>query len=230
MNNAPQTALIVGASRGLGLGLAREFARRGWNVIGTVRKTNSPTGLHKIADKANIRIETVDIDFPDQVAALRKRLAGEKIDLLFVSAGISYGDGETVAQASTEAFTTIMITNALGPLRLIEALANLVPKNGVIAAMSSGLGSVANNTSGGWELYRASKASLNTLLRSFATRRGGTRTVLAVCPGWVRTDMGGPHATLDVETSVRGIADMIAARRGQPGSFFVDYQNRGVAW
>jgi NAD(P)-dependent dehydrogenase (short-subunit alcohol dehydrogenase family) len=230
MNHASQTALIVGASRGLGLELAREYARRGWNVIGTVRKANPPTGLHKIADKEKIRVEFLDIDHPDQVAALRKRLGPEKIDLLFVNAGISHGAGETVAQASTEAFTTIMITNALSPLRVIEAFADLVSEHGVIAAMSSRSGSVADNTDGGWELYRASKASLNTLLRSFAARRGGTRTVLAVTPGWVRTDMGGPNAALDVETSVRGIAQMIAARRGQAGAAFVDYQNRDVAW
>jgi NAD(P)-dependent dehydrogenase (short-subunit alcohol dehydrogenase family) len=230
MSDAPQTALIVGASRGLGLGLAREYARRGWRVIGTVRKDNPPTQLHKIADKANIRIETVDINFPDQVAALRRRLAGEELDLLFVNAAVANGPGETVPESSTEAFTTILITNALSPLRVIEAFADLVQRNGVIAAMSSQVGSVANNTRGGWELYRASKASLNTLLRSFAVRCGDGRTILAVVPGWVRTDMGGPHATLDVETSVCGIADMIAARRGQPGSFFVDYQNREVAW
>jgi NAD(P)-dependent dehydrogenase (short-subunit alcohol dehydrogenase family) len=142
---------------------------------------------------------------------------GEKIDLLFVNAGIANGEGETLPQCSTEALTTIMVTNALSPLR-------------VIAEMSSRAGSVADNTDGGWELYHASKASLNTLLRSFAIRRGGSRTVLAVCPGWVRTDMGGSHATLDVETSTRGIADMISTRRGRPGSFYVDYQNRDVAW
>jgi NAD(P)-dependent dehydrogenase (short-subunit alcohol dehydrogenase family) len=212
------------------LGLAREYARRGWRVIGTVRKTNPPTGLHKIAEREEIRAETVDINLPDQVAALRRRLDGEKIDLLFVNAGIANGEGETLPKSSTEAFTTIMVTNALSPLRVIEAFADLVPEHGVIAAMSSRLGSVADNTDGGWELYRASKASLNTLLRSFAIRRGGSRTVLVVTPGWVRTDMGGPNATLDVETSVRGIADMIAARRGQSGAAYVDYQNCDVPW
>ena len=123
-----------------------------------------------------------------------------------------------------------MVTNALSPLRVIEMFADLVPTDGVIAAMSSGLGSVANNTRAGWEIYRASKAALNTLLRSFAVRRGGRRTVLAVAPGWVRTDMGGPDALLDIETSVGGIADAIAARKGQPGSAYVDYQGNDIPW
>ncbi len=232
MSNPTETILIIGASRGLGLGLAREYAKRGWRVIGTVRSGNPPTGLHALAAEMpdRVLIETVDINMPEQVAALRKRLAGERIDLLFVNAGISNGPNETLPQSTTEAFTTLMVTNALSPLRVIELFSDLVPANGVIAAMSSGLGSVTNNTRAGWELYRASKASLNTLLRSFAVRRGDTRTVLAVVPGWVRTDMGGPNATLDIDTSVRGMVDAIAARRGRPGAAYVDYQGNDVAW
>lgn len=230
MTELSGTALIVGASRGLGLGLAREYAKRGWRVIATVRKASA--GLDGLAREASgkVRVETVDINIPNEVAALRRRLDGERIDLLFVNAGISNGSGETLPHSSTEAFNSIMITNALSPLRVIEEFSDLVPRDGVIAAMSSGLGSVTNNTRAGWELYRASKASLNTLLRSFTIRRGDDRTVLAVVPGWVRTDMGGPTAALDVETSVRGIAEMIAARRGSAGAFFVDYQNNDVAW
>jgi NAD(P)-dependent dehydrogenase (short-subunit alcohol dehydrogenase family) len=226
------TALIVGASRGLGLGLAREYAARGWRVIGTVRSAAPPTGLHALAAEAGeqVRVEMVDINVPDQVAALRQRLAGERIDLLFVNAGISNGESETVALTTTAAFATMMLTNALSPLRVVEACADLVPADGLIAAMSSDLGSVARNTHAGWEIYRASKAALNTMLRSFAVRRGGGRTVLAVAPGWVRTDMGGPNAVLDVATSVRGIADAIAGRRGLPGAAFVDYQGRDVPW
>jgi NAD(P)-dependent dehydrogenase (short-subunit alcohol dehydrogenase family) len=82
----------------------------------------------------------------------------------------------------------------------------------------------------GWEVYRASKAALNTMLRSFAIRSGEGRTVLAMVPGWVRTDMGGPSASLDVETSVKGMAEAIAARRGQPGASYVDWQGNDVAW
>ena len=232
MSKPTETVLIVGASRGLGLGLAGEYARRGSRVIGTVRASNPPTGLHALAAEAvgMVRVEMVDINFQEQVLALRQRLAGETIDLLFVNAGISNGSGETVPGTTTEAFTTLMVTNALSPLRVIETLADLVPADGVIAAMSSGLGSVANNTRAGWEVYRASKAALNTMLRSFSVRRGGGRTVLAVTPGWVRTDMGGPSATLDIETSVKGMVNAIAARRGKPGAAFVDYQGNDVPW
>ena len=230
MSKSNDTVLIVGASRGLGLGLAREYAKRGWRVIATVRTAKPPPELQSLATADRFLIEHVDINMPDQVVALRERLAGERIDLLFVNAGISNGAGETLPQTTTDSFTQMMVTNALSPLKFIEAFSDLVPTDGMIAAMSSGLGSVANNTRAGWEIYRASKASLNTLLRSFAVRRGDGRTVLAVVPGWVRTDMGGPNAALDVETSVRGMVEAIAARRGKPGAAYVDYQGNDVAW
>ena len=97
----------------------------------------------------------------------------------------------------------MMITNALGPMRVIDAFEALVPKTGTIGVMSSGLGSVADNETGGWEVYRASKAALNTLMRSFAARHAGDpRALLIVTPGWVRTDMGGPNAALGIEDSI----------------------------
>jgi NAD(P)-dependent dehydrogenase (short-subunit alcohol dehydrogenase family) len=225
------TILIIGASRGLGLGLAREYTKRGQRVIGTVRKANTPTALHTLALEADgrVQVEIVDINIEQQVVALRRTI-NHKIDILIVSAGISNGPNEIVPHASTEDFIALMVTNALSPARVIETFADLVPPDGVIAAMSSTLGSVANNDRGGYELYRASKAALNMMLRSFSIRRGEGRTVLAIVPGWVRTDMGGPNAPLDVETSVRGVVDTIAARRGQPGSAYVDYLGRDLTW
>jgi NAD(P)-dependent dehydrogenase (short-subunit alcohol dehydrogenase family) len=227
-----ETVLIIGASRGLGLGLACEYIKRGNQVIGTVRTAGSPTELHNLAAGADrqVRVEMLDINIEDQIAALRRRLDGETIDLLIMNAGISNGPTETVPLTSTQAFTTMMVTNALSPLRVIEAFADLVPRDGVIAAMSSGLGSVASNNRGGYEIYRASKAALNIMLRSFYARRGEGRTMLAVVPGWVRTDLGGPNAPLDVDTSVRGVIDTISARRGRPGIAYVDYQGNDLAW
>jgi NAD(P)-dependent dehydrogenase (short-subunit alcohol dehydrogenase family) len=101
----------------------------------------------------------------------------------------------------------------------------------MVAFMTSGLGSVANNTVGGSELYRASKAALNSLARSFAARLGGRQiTVLAVAPGWVRTDMGGRSAPLSAEASVRGIVDVLDARRGSHRHGFVDYRGCELPW
>ena len=224
----PQTILIIGASRGLGLGLAREYASRGWRVIATVRDPAHPGALAEVTPA--VTVEAVDINHTGEVLALRDRLAGTQLDLLFVNAGVANGAEEILPDVSTEDFVRTMTTNALSPLRVIESLAGLVTPEGTIVAMTSGLGSVTNNTFGEWEIYRASKAALNTLLRSYAVRAGAGRTILAMAPGWVRTDMGGPKAVLDVATSVRGMADTIAARAGTGGMSYVNYLNEVLPW
>jgi NAD(P)-dependent dehydrogenase (short-subunit alcohol dehydrogenase family) len=226
------TALIIGASRGLGLGLVREYLARGWHVAGTVRGP-ARTPLHDLADRHpnQLVIETVDINEAAQTQALRERLANRRFDLLFVNAGVANDPAETIGQVTDETFIRVMVTNALSPMRIVERFEPLVPANGAIALMSSGLGSVADNEAGGWEVYRASKASLNTLMRSFAARHAGDpRSFLLIAPGWVRTDMGGPHAHLDVETSMRGVVDAITARSGQSGLHYVNYQGNTVRW
>lgn len=232
MPAATPTALIVGASRGLGLGLAREYLSRGWRVVATVRDPKAQAVRELQSEfKDAVEIESLDIVEQDQIATLRRRLSDRALDLLFVNAGVTNDPNEPIGEASTEEFVRVMVTNALGPMRVIETFLDRLHPDGVAAVMSSGLGSVADNNGGGWEVYRASKAALNTLMKSVAARRAGRKqTFLVVSPGWVRTDMGGPSAALDVATSVRGIADVIAARRGEGGAAFVDYRNRTVRW
>jgi len=225
------TILIIGASRGLGLGLAQAYHGQGWEVIGTARAA-AGTGLHALAAAAvgKVAIEPLEITDDAAVAALRARLAGRVIDLLFVNAGVAAG-ADTLPGTTTADFLRVMQTNALAPMRCVEALQDLVPPGGMIAAMSSALGSVAGNTMGGYEAYRASKAALNTLMRSFAARHAGDpRSLVLIHPGWVRTDMGGPTATLGIEASIPGIVATLAAQSGRPGLRFLDYQGKPVPW
>ena len=226
-----KTALIVGASRGLGLGLTQELISRGWKVIATERKNDSTSPLRKYAAHENdlLQIEQVDINEMDSIHTLQKNLSGLKLDLLFINAGIANDPSITVGQTSTEEFHRVMVTNALSPMKAIEALDEMVTDNGSIAVMSSGLGSVGDNTYGSYEIYRASKAALNTLMRSYAARKGGTRSLFAMSPGWVKTDMGGTEAPLDVKTSTSGIIDTILSNQ-TPGMRFLDYQNQTVNW
>ena len=229
---AGQTALIIGASRGLGYALAAEYLARGWQVTATVRGAGW-TGLHDLARSSagRLAVETVDITVPEQVAALHDRLAQATFDLLFVNAGVTNGPGETVADVSTDTFIRLMVTNALSPMRVIETLQDLVAPHGTIAAMSSGQGSIANNDRGGFEVYRASKAALNQLMRSFAARHAGDpRTLLLMAPGWVQTDLGGPGAPLTIGQSIPGVVDTIEAQAAQGGLQYLDYQGRTVRW
>jgi NAD(P)-dependent dehydrogenase (short-subunit alcohol dehydrogenase family) len=228
----PKNLLLVGASRGLGLALAGEYLKRGWRVVATERG-GSRSSLHDLAESADgrLEIETVDIVFPGQVAALRARLASRQFDMLFVNAGIKNDDRETIADVSTEAFVRVMVTNALSPMRVIETLKDLVLPNGTIGVMSSGQGSVANNTNGNYEVYRGSKAALNMFMRSFAARHSGDpRTLLLMAPGWVRTDMGGPQGRLSIQESIPNLADTMDAQAGKAGLQYLDYLGRQVPW
>lgn len=173
----------------------------------------------------------MDIVRADQVAAPRTRLASRRFDLLFVNAGVKNDDGETIAGVSTEEFVRVMTTNALSPLRVVETLRDLVAPGGTIGIMSSGQGSIANNENGGYEVYRASKAALNMLMRSFAARhRDDPRTLLLMAPGWVRTDMGGPNARLSIAESIPNLAATIEAQAGKGGLQYLDYLGRQLPW
>ena len=236
---APQkTVLLIGASRGLGFAMAEEYLQRGWRVIATARATSTDK-LRRLAEASAgaLEVETVDITVPEQVAGLRERLENRpsskdgQLDMLFVNAGVTNDDRETIADVSTEEFVRVLVTNSLSPMRVIEALQGLVKPSGSIGVMSSGQGSLTNNTNGRHEVYRGSKAALNMFMRSFAARhRDDTRTLLLMAPGWVRTDLGGPDARLSIEESIPNLLNTMEAHEGRAGLHYLDYQGKVVPW
>jgi NAD(P)-dependent dehydrogenase (short-subunit alcohol dehydrogenase family) len=230
--NSVGKLFIVGASRGLGYAVAEEFLKEGWEVVGTVFESG-PTMLHDLAESyaGQLRIEMLDIREPEQIAALRRRLSSEKFDVLFVNAGVTNDPGETAKNVSTSEFIRVMLTNALGPMRVIEAFEDLVTPAGTIGVMSSGQGSVTNNETGGLEVYRSSKAALNMFMRSYAARHvGEARSLLVLAPGWVRTEMGGSDATLSIAESIPKLVRVMLAERGVAGLKYLDYQGKMVPW
>jgi NAD(P)-dependent dehydrogenase (short-subunit alcohol dehydrogenase family) len=225
--------LIIGASRGLGRAMAAECLNRGWNVVGTVRESIR-TELHDLADAhmGRVEVEHLDVTQPDQIEALRNRLSAYRFDILFVNAGTANDNqDETIAEVSTEEFVQVMVTNALGPMRVIEALQDLVPTDGLIGIMSSGQGSIANNKKGGHEVYRGSKSALNQYMRSYAARHAGEpRALLLLAPGWIRTSLGGPDAPFGLEETVPDILNTLLSKRGNPGLEYLDRMGRTVPW
>lgn len=226
--------IVAGASRGLGLELVRQFVDRGWTVIGTARDVTRAPDLIRLQGERpdRISIKALDIAKPESIAALKAELGGECLDVLYVNAGIMGPAHHDPARVTEEEFEQLMLTNALAPIRLAKALlGNLRDEKSVLVFMTSQLGSVARNESGGYDLYRASKAALNSLTRSFVAKLPSPRpTVLSLHPGWVKTDMGGAQAPLEAPASVAGMLDIVEAARGTGGHHFLDYQGKEIPW
>jgi NAD(P)-dependent dehydrogenase (short-subunit alcohol dehydrogenase family) len=213
--------------------MAAEFLEKGWNVVGTVRQSSLRTKLHELADECEgrVQIETLDICEQAQISSLRERLSGRVFEMLFVNAGTTNRETETIGEVTTDEFVRVMVTNSLAPMRVVEALQELVTDSGLIGVMSSGQGSVANNLSGMREVYRGSKAALNQFMRSYAARHSGTsRAMVLMAPGWVRTEMGGPDARLGIEESVPNLVNVLIRKLGVPGLEYLDYLGRTVPW
>ncbi|MBB3034586.1 SDR family NAD(P)-dependent oxidoreductase [Alteriqipengyuania lutimaris] len=219
----PKSILIIGASRGIGLGLAREFASRGWQVTASERSRSD--ALHEAGE---IDIVTVDVTEPDSYLGLKNKFAEKSLDAIIVNAGITGADHQSAEAATDEEIAHVMQTNAYGPARVGKALLPMLKDGGTLAFMSSLMGSIADS-SGGFEFYRVSKASLNMLAKGIAEQQAKARDieVLSLHPGWVQTDMGGPNAKITVKESCTGLADVVE-KAGGPNSGggyrFVNYK------
>ncbi|HVJ43635.1 MAG TPA: SDR family NAD(P)-dependent oxidoreductase [Dongiaceae bacterium] len=225
-----QTALIIGASRGLGLALAEEYCSRDWHVIATQRTPSTQLAALAARYPRSLTVEIVDIDDAASVQAVRGRLGQRQLDTLFVNAGICKAREATPRDADPADFLDMMATNALAPVRAVEILEDRVPQTGVIAVMSSEIGSIANNN-GFWELYSASKAALNMLMHCFAGRHAGDpRALLLVAPGWIKTDLGTDAATYSVEEAIPLVVDTVERNRGRAGLRFVNNRNQVLPW
>jgi NAD(P)-dependent dehydrogenase (short-subunit alcohol dehydrogenase family) len=225
-------ALVVGANRGIGLGVVKELSRRGWSVIATARRPADAADLKALAATGKLEIVELDLNDAARLDAFASTLAGRTLDAVLVNAGVA-GPGHMSASQATEAeIGSLMFTNAVGPIRLARALIGSLRENtAVLAFTTSVMGSVALGSDGYHELYRASKAALNALSRGLWTEvKSRGITVLNLHPGWVRTDMGGPSAPVGVEDSARGMVNMIERERGKHRHAFLDFKGEEVAW
>lgn len=224
-----RTALIIGASRGLGLGLVKQLHADGWKVIATVRDRQRAEALQAVP---GVRIETLDIDDGAALETLAGRLQGVVFDLLLINAGILGPAHQSTDAATAAELGQLFMTNAVAPIRLAERLIEQIrPASGVLAFMSSVLGSVANPEGAELALYKASKAALNSLTNSLVCSLAEPRpTVLSLHPGWVKTEMGGAGASLEIATSCRGLVTQIEQHAGRGGHHFVDYLGQAIPW
>jgi len=212
------TILITGAGRGLGRELARQYAAEGWKVIGTERGA-----------KAEHRLDVAD---PQQAAALAKKLKGTPLDVLFCNAGIVGKRGMALGSFDYDSWEEVLRVNLLGAAAVAEAFADNVAASSrkVIALMSSRLGSITES-SGMTLPYATSKAALNMLAKGLAAALAPRGViVVALSPGWVRTDMGGETAPLAPEASVRGLRQVIAGLTPADSGKFFSHDGSPIPW
>ncbi|ELY6346883.1 SDR family oxidoreductase [Cronobacter muytjensii] len=218
--------IIIGASRGIGRGLAEAFASEGAQVIATVRREQGHEETHP-----QITTQRVDMTDAASCARLQQALSALTVDALVVNAGVFGPDHQSVSEATEEEIASLFMTNAVAPVRLAQALLPQVREGGVIAFMSSATASFTRNDTGDMALYRASKSALNSLARSFAVTKAlpGKRGVLLLHPGWVQTDMGGERAPVTVAESAAGLQKVINAALDNPQCQFIDYLGKAIA-
>jgi NAD(P)-dependent dehydrogenase (short-subunit alcohol dehydrogenase family) len=229
------STLITGANRGLGLEFARQYAAEGWQVYATCRDPNSASELHRLADASDYKVQIMALDVTDlaSVKTAAKELEGQAIDLLLNNAGVGGPRGQTIGNIDYDAWANVLDVNTLGPLRVSEAFVDHVAgsERKLIVTLTSGMGSIADNTSGGAFAYRSSKAAVNMVMRSLAidlAPRGITCVVIN--PGWVRTDMGGPHGTQTPAESVTKLRRLIDNLKPIHSGKFFNHDGREYAW
>jgi len=222
-----RTALIVGASRGIGLGLVKTLRDKGWNVIATVR-TENPEGPQTLS---GVEVHSLDITHQLAVKSFAEQMQNQNLDLLFICAGIAGPQHQSATNADDHEILEVFQTNAVAPLSVAQQFSNTLNEGGVLAFMSSIMGSTEDNETGGMELYRASKAALNSMIRSYAARLSGRNiSVLALHPGWVKTAMGGDQAPVTVSESAEGLVAQIEKQLGKGEQKFLDYQGQSIPW
>lgn len=216
------SVVVVGASRGIGREFVRQYVADGWQVFATVRAADGALGAGVTELIANV------IDEASLTAAAATLPGG--IDLLILNAGVGAREG-AVADIDTAAWAHVMAVNGLGPLLAARAFGGKVRDGGTIAALSSTLGSIGANTGGSLYTYRMSKAALNAGLKTLAIELKRRRiTVAALHPGWVKTDMGGAGAEVEVGDSVTGLRHVIAGLTPEQTGVFLDYRGNALPW
>ena len=226
--NTTKTVVITGANRGLGLEFTRQYAAAGWHVIGTARRPDVASDLKAL----DVRVMQLDVTDQESVDRLANDLENTPVDILINNAGIFPRVG-ALAETDFEAVERTLAVNTIGPMRVTRALLPNLQRghSKQIVSITSGLGSIADNTNGRFYGYRESKAALNMFTRSLAAelRKEGF-TCIVMSPGWVQTDMGGPNATLKPAKSISGMRAVIARLTPADSGTFWNHDGKQVPW
>lgn len=225
--------LITGAGRGLGLEFAKQYTGLGYRVFATARSPAKATELGKLA-KANVSlsVHALDVDDEASVRALVGALQGEPLDILLNNAGTMGPEHQSLGRIDYAGMVQTFVSNAVAPLRIAEALVDNVANSQrkLMVAVTSGMGSISDS-SGGYYAYRASKAALNMSYHNLALDlKARGVTAIVINPGWVKTDMGGPGATLKPADSIAAMRQVFDAVTLADSGKFMNYSGGTLEW
>lgn len=228
------TLLITGSNRGIGLELVRQYAQVGWNIHACCRQPDSADALKKLAETSDaITIHGLDVGDDNHIRSLAQKLSGQPIDILFNNAGI-YGQGDAYfGNTNEQKWLECFRINSIAPLKILEALVDNVAgsKHKLVATMSSKMGSMADNGSGGSYVYRSSKAAVNAIMKSAAIDLAPQGIKVAILhPGWVQTDMGGPNAEISVTESANQLSAILEGVTLENSGSFFDIDGNIIPW
>tara|TARA_B100000780_G_scaffold273618_1_gene237429 strand:- start:202 stop:888 length:687 start_codon:yes stop_codon:yes gene_type:complete len=227
-----KTVLITGSNRGLGLAFAKCYSENNYNVIACCRNTDIASDLISLSKKYNsIQIHSLDVSNTDQIKALSNSLQSQPIDILINNAGIYRPS--TFGNIDKDGWMDSFLVNTIAPYEIIQNfLPNLlIGESKKVVSITSKMGSIDDNTSGGSYIYRSSKTALNSMMRSLShdLLSQGIST-LTLHPGWVKTDMGGAGAWIDANESVKGMMNQIEKLSINNSGQYIDYAGKSINW
>ena len=228
------TILITGSNRGIGLELCRQYALDGWNVYACCRQPDIAAELNQLAsEQKNITIHALDVLNTQQIKNLANILKSVSIDILFNNAGV-YGQGDAYfGNTDEEKWLECFRINTISPLKMLENFVNNVAssEHKIVATMSSKMGSMTDNGSGGSYVYRSSKAALNAVMKSAAIDLKPKEIKVAILhPGWVKTDMGGPSAEITTQQCVTQLSHILSELTLETSGQFFDIDGSIIPW
>jgi len=230
----PGTILITGSNRGIGLEMSRQFAADGWRVLACSRDLPRATALRALREQyPNLRLFQLDVTDYEHMAALARALEGEPIDILLNNAGYYGPKGVGFGHVDRDEWRRVLEANTIAPYMMAETFADNVAASDrrVIAVVSSKVGSIADNSSGGGYIYRSSKTAVNQVVKSLSIdlRERGI-SVIALHPGWVKTEMGGPNALISAEESAAGLKEVLLDTNLDNSGRFINYDGSEIPW
>ena len=231
---ASRTILITGANRGIGLELSEQFAEDGWQVLACCRNPADAGQLQALSERGlAIELHALDVTDYAQMATLSDQLANRSIDILLSNAGIYGSKGASFGEIEAEEWRQVLEVNTIAPLMLVQAFVEQVAasQQKLVAVISSKVGSIADNSSGGSYIYRSSKTAVNQVVKSLSIDLSDRDiSVISLHPGWVQTEMGGPNAEISTDESVSGLKSILQSAGLAQSGQFIEFNGNSIPW